>query len=130
MNAATPETSEGITGTAIDVWGGLVGDRIKYWRQRNLISTLEKTSDFLKRKNVNLSKAHALPDGAMYQIFEGTIKSDDHDIQKLWAGLLSETLEAAEPNPKLNSIVICISNMLGADAILLKLISSFDAKIE
>lgn len=88
--AASDGFSSGLKGTVQDVWGGLIGDRVRQWRQRNLIVVLEKTADFLKAKGIDLNNARALPDGALYLLFESSSKVEEPDLQNLWANLLAE----------------------------------------
>lgn len=114
--AATQGASGGIRKTTEDVWGGLVGDRIREWRQRNLISSLEKTADFLVEKGVRLEDAKALPDGAIYQIFEGASRADEPDLQALWAGLLATEMAGTLREDIRKTVANTISAMSAPDA--------------
>lgn len=121
-SAATQGVSEGIKGSVSDVWGGLVGDRVRQWRQRNLVKTLEGTASFLKERGVSLEAAHALPDGALYAIFEGASKCDENEIQKLWSSLLAKQMVGGKRESRLAAFAETISGMTTADVKLLNLI--------
>lgn len=91
--AAIGGTSDGVRGTAVDVWGGLVGDRIKEWRKRNLVNSLEKTAVHLSEKGVDLAKARHLPEGELYRIFEGSSKAEEPSLNEMWARLLASSMD-------------------------------------
>lgn len=112
MNA----TVDGVAGFVGDVFGGLVGDSIKQWRTRRLVTALAKTKDHLEAQGVSLERAKALPMGELYGIFEGASKTEDLDLTNMWAALLSNAM-----NPEKDSIidptfVRILDNLSGLDA--------------
>ncbi|SEG38114.1 hypothetical protein SAMN04488045_2555 [Thalassococcus halodurans] len=89
LSAAAAGMTPGIKDTASDIFGALVGDRVKLWRVRNLINGLEKTAAHIENKGIDLSQAHSLPYGEMLALFDGISKEDDADLSDLWARLLA-----------------------------------------
>jgi hypothetical protein len=52
---------------------------------------MEKTVKFAESKGIDIEALQALPDGTLYAVFDGATKSDDSELQDLWAGLLIST---------------------------------------
>ncbi|MEM7733907.1 MAG: Abi-alpha family protein [Pseudomonadota bacterium] len=119
--AATAGLSNGVKGTVQDVWGGLIGDRVRQWRQRNLISVLEKTAVCLKESGISLEKAKALPDGALYSLFENSSKAEEADLQAMWANLMAKEMSENPNYAKLERFVKTLSDMTLPDVRLFKL---------
>lgn len=86
---ALNDTWTGASGFFGDVFGGLVGDRVKQWRTRNLVDALVKTRDHLEKQGVSIEHAKSLPMGEVYTIFDGVSKTDDVDLRDMWSALLS-----------------------------------------
>ena len=87
-------TADGFMDIAGNIVGGLMGDRVREWRTRNLVSSLSRTADFLKAKGVPLDKTKALPMGEAYAMFEEASKQDDPTVQEMWAALLANAMDA------------------------------------
>lgn len=125
---ALNETWTGASGFLGDVFGGLVGDRVKQWRTRNLVDTLAKTKDHLESKGVNIDAAKSLPMGELLVIFEGASKTDDFDLSSMWAALLSNGM-----NPE-NKITIdpsfprLLNELSGLDARILVYLKTHDLR--
>ncbi len=122
--------SEGIRGTVGDVWGGIIGDRVRQWRQRNLVETLERTAIFLEEKGIDLKDAKALSDGAVYQIFENASKCEDESLQEMWAGLLAREMTEPITAAKLQTMSKILSEMSSGDAVLLKLMVNIEKQVK
>ncbi|MBV5350159.1 hypothetical protein JZU71_03110, partial [bacterium] len=71
------ETWAGASGFIGDVFGGLVGDKVRQWRVRNLISALAATKAHLESFGISVDQAKALPMAELLVIFEGASKTDD-----------------------------------------------------
>mgnify|MGYP001627220589 CR=1 FL=1 len=120
------ETWTGASGFLGDVFGGLVGDRVKQWRTRNLVDTLAKTKNHLESKGVNIDAAKSLPMGELLVIFEGASKTDDFDLSSMWAALLSNGM-----NPKVDTFIDpsfprLLASLSGLDARILKYVSDYE----
>lgn len=116
MNAAV----DGFGGFFGDVFGGLVGDGIKQWRNRNLVSCLAKTKSHLDELGIPLANAKALPMGDMYAIFEGMSKQDDPHLTEMWASLLATAMNpdrTAALDPTFPKI---LEQLSGVDAVILR----------
>jgi hypothetical protein len=84
--------ADGIADATGNIFGGLIGDRLREWRKRNLIATLAKTAEYLREMNIPLEKARALPMGDVYAIFEGASKQEEPDVCEMWAALLGNAM--------------------------------------
>jgi hypothetical protein len=85
-------TAGGVMDTVSDVFGGLVGDAVREWRTRNLISRLARTAEILKAMGVSLDRAKALPMGEAYAMFEEASKQDDETVAEMWSALLANAM--------------------------------------
>lgn len=117
---AMNSTLDGLGGFVGDVFGGLVGDAVKQWRNRNLVNCLAKTKSRLDELGISLANAKALPMGEMYAIFDGMSKQDDPDLVDMWASLL-----AAAMNPDRNTSLDpaypkILEQLSGVEAVILK----------
>lgn len=122
---AMNDTWQGASGFLGDVFGGLVGDRIKQWRTRNLVDALAQTKDHLESKGVSIEKAKSLPMGELLVIFEGAASTEDVDLRKMWSALLSNGM-----NPDVDTFIDpsfprLLSSLSGLDARVLHYLKSF-----
>ncbi|WP_226552498.1 Abi-alpha family protein [Celeribacter naphthalenivorans] len=123
-------TSNGIAETAKDVWGGLVGDRVREWRQRNLVNSLEKTYEHLKQKGISPEQAQSLPTGDVYRIFEGASRAETTNLSEMWAHLIASAMDP-KSNGKLDEALSKVLEQLtGQDAELFTLINSYEASLD
>ncbi|MGV1751521.1 Abi-alpha family protein [Agrobacterium sp. CG674] len=113
---AMNDTWGGFAAFSGDVFGGLVGDRIKQWRTRNLIDVLAKTRDHLAKHGVSIENAKTLPMGEVYAIFEGASKTDDVDLSDMWAALLSNEMNPSNKTSVDPSFQRILSELSGLDA--------------
>ncbi|RWA97590.1 Abi-alpha family protein [Mesorhizobium sp.] len=123
--AVIGRTAGGVMDTVSDIFGGLIGDAIKEWRKRNLISLLARTAEILKARGVALEKAKALPMGEAYAMFEEASKQDDPAIAEMWAALLANAMDErtdASIDPAFVAVLRVIS---GVEAHVLKLVHNF-----
>lgn len=106
-----------------NIVGGLIGDRIHNWRQRNLVSFLERTVNHIQSKGIDLDKARALPDGELYAIFRGASKADEPDVQEMWAALLATALNETEEHVEITRYAATLEQLTGTEARLLDFLS-------
>ncbi len=123
---ALNETWTGASGFLGNVFGGLVGDRVKQWRTRNLVDTLVKTKDHLERKGVNIDAAKSLPMGELLSIFEGASRTDDVDLASMWAALLSNSMNPQQTDTTDPSFVRFLGELSGLDARILHYLKTYD----
>ena len=107
-----------------DVFGGLVGDRIKQWRTRNLVDSLVKTRDHLAKQGIPIENAKSLPAGEVFAIFEGASRTDDIDLRHMWSALLSNGMNPVKDAFIDPSFPRLLQNLSGLDARLLRCIES------
>jgi hypothetical protein len=119
LAAAAGGVNPGFQATMADIWGGLIGDRIHQWRQRNLINVLEKTAKHLEGKGIGLAAARPLPDGEIYQIFDGASKTEGPTLQELWSKLLASRLDGETPADFVRTIASTLQQMSEVDAVVL-----------
>ncbi|WP_051927658.1 hypothetical protein [Ruegeria halocynthiae] len=116
--------SDGALDVAGNVFGGLIGDRIREWRTRNLIHTTARTAEFLKEKGISLEDAKALPMGDIYRIFEGASKEEEPSVQDMWAKLLASSLDMK--NSDLNKAIYpVLEQFSGIDAKVFNLVNQY-----
>ena len=120
------EPVKGIGSTIADIFGGLVGDRVRQWRTRNLVTGLAATAHYLRVKGIPLDKARALPDGEMFTMFENLSKQDDPDLVALWSGLLANAV-SPDSEMVLEPILIeTLKQISGGEAVCLEYIWNLD----
>lgn len=122
---AMNDTWQGASGFISDVFGGLVGDRVRQWRTRNLIDSLAKTKAHLEGRGVAIEKAKSLPMGELLVIFEGASKTDDADLSTMWAALLSNGMNPEKKTFIDPSFPRLLSDLSGLDARILFYIKSY-----
>lgn len=122
---AMNETLDGSFGFLGDVFGGLVGDRVKQWRTRNLIDSLAKTRDHLEKRGIKIENAKALPMGELYAIFEGASKTDDADLREMWSALLSNKMNPEQESFTDPSFPRLLGELSGLDAQILNYMVKF-----
>lgn len=113
-------TVDGLSSFAGDVFGGLLGDRTKQWRNRNLVKSLSKTKALFDEQGIPIETAKALPMGELYAIFDGMSKQEDPHLSDMWAALLAN---AMKPNGKFTldpSLPKVLEQLSGVDAVILK----------
>lgn len=93
--AVIGRTASGMMDTVSDIFGGFIGDAIREWRTRNLVSRLARTAEMLKAKGVSLDKVKALPMGEAYAMFEEASKQDDPTVAEMWSALLANAMDPA-----------------------------------
>lgn len=115
---AMNSTVDGLGGFVADVFGGVIGDSVKQWRNRNLVASLAKTKSRLDEMGIPLANAKALPMGEMYAIFDGMSKQDDPHLIEMWASLLAAAMNPDGPalDPAFTKILELLS---GVDAVIL-----------
>ena len=86
------DTAKGLMAGGSNILGGLIGDRLKEWRIRNLIKVTATTAKFLEERGISLSDTKCLPNGDIYRLFEGASKTDESNVSDLWAGLLANAM--------------------------------------
>lgn len=123
---ALNETWTGVGGFFGDVLGGLIGDRTRLWRTRNLIATLAKTRDLLSEYGVSVEKAKSLPMGEALAIFEGASKTEDVDLQEMWAALLANRMRPDKGSFIDPSFPRLLTELSGLDAQIISFLYSFE----
>ena len=124
IKTALGETTKGGLQLGGNIFGGLIGDRVREWRTRNLLDTVEKTAQTMKDKGIPLSEAKALPMGHLYSLFEGASKEDDPTLQAMWANLLASGLDPDASDIEVTFFSV-LEKMTGRDALLLKYVHGF-----
>ena len=123
-------TLDGVGSLVGDVFGGLIGDGIKQWRNRNLVSSLVKTKHHFDRLGIRIEKAKALPMGELYAIFEGMSKQDDPQLSDMWAALLANAMNPSVDFTVDPSLPRVLQQLSGVDAIILKFYNDAAAERE
>lgn len=123
--AVIGRTAGGVMDSVSDVFGGLIGDAIREWRTRNLISRLARTAEILKAKGVPLDKAKALPMGEAYAMFEEASKQDDPTVAEMWSALLANAMDPAA-DVRIDPAFVATLRVMGpVEAKVLRLIRDF-----
>lgn len=112
VKAAAGGMAPGIKGTAADVWGALVGDKVKQWRVRNWANGLEKTAAHIRDLGVDLANAKPLPYGDMLVLFDGISKEDDVNLSDMWARLIATAMtENVGPSVSSRSVAAVLEQL-------------------
>lgn len=128
--AVIGRAASGVMDTVSDVFGGLIGDAIREWRTRNLVSHLARTAEILKAKGVSLDKAKALPMGEAYAMFEEASKQDDPTVAEMWSALLANAMDPALDVKVEPAFVATLRAMGPVEANVLRLIRDFKVQRE
>lgn len=117
---AANNTVDGAASFIGDIFGGLVGDSVKQWRTRRLITGLHETKQHLDKLGVPVENAKSLPMGELFAIFDGMSKQEDPHLTAMWAALLAN---AMNPDGKFSidpSLPKILEQLSGVDAVILK----------
>ncbi|CUW88410.1 MULTISPECIES: Abi-alpha family protein [Rhizobium/Agrobacterium group] len=113
-------TVDGVAGVTREVFGGLVGDSLTQWRNRNLVTKLAKSKDHFDRLGIPIENAKALPKGELYAIFDGMSKQDDPQLSDMWSALMTNAMRPDIRfvlDPALPKV---LEQLSGVDAVILK----------
>lgn len=125
IERAGKNIADGATSFGSAVFNGLIGDRVREWRTRNVIRAAAKTAEILKENGVSLEMAKSLPMLEFYSIFEGMSEQDDPDVADLWAGLLASRMSTAEEHAFDRSIPQILASLNGDEARVLKFLREY-----
>ncbi len=88
--------------------GGLLSDKVKFWRFKNQINIIIKAEDFLKQKGIQPKK---IPLKTLVPLLEYSSWEEDPNIQTKWASLLANAVNT-EFSYDINSSYVEILNQL------------------
>ncbi len=88
--------------------GGLLSDKVKFWRLKNQINIIIKAEDFLKQKGIQPKK---IPLKTLVQLLKYSSWEEDSNIQTKWASLLANAVNT-EFSYDINSSYVEILNQL------------------
>lgn len=126
LGAVAPQAKRGLSVAIGDIFGGLIGDRIHYWRRRNLVDLLEVTAKHIREKGVDLANARVLPEGELYAIFNGASKADQPDVQRMWASLLASSLDPNGDHSETRKFAATLEQLNGSEARMLAFLAYAD----
>lgn len=75
-----------LAGPAFEEFGAMLGDKVRVYRVKNLITTVQKTERLLRQAGL---PANAVPPRLLLPIIENISIEDNDSLQDLWAGLLA-----------------------------------------
>lgn len=113
-------TVDGLAGVTREVFGGLIGDDLTQWRNRNLVTKLAKSKEHFDRLGIPIENAKALPKGELYAIFDGMSKQDDPQLSDMWSALMTNVMRPDVKfilDPALPKV---LGQLSGVDAVILK----------
>ncbi len=116
---------DGATGFGSNLFNGLLGDRVREWRNRNFLLGAAETAEVLAERGIPLEATKALPMFEIYSIFQGMAEQDDPDVRKLWAGLLASRMNPSEKSGFDRSVSQILSTMNGSEARILNYMAEF-----
>lgn len=79
----------GLLGDAI----GLVGDKVRAKRQRNLELAIENTRSMIEARQIDMKDITPPDEVEVFQVLNGMSLSSDESIRALWAGLLASSID-------------------------------------
>ena len=103
-------------------FAGLLGDRIREWRNRKLIDLLAGTAKKIKSAGISIENAKALPMGELYSLFDSATKQDDPVISEMWSSLLAGAVTGKSGASVHPSYVEVLNALSGTDARILEFI--------
>lgn len=95
---------------------GLVGDPIRMRRQVNSMTVVARAWKDLEDRGISLEQVVPLGIPTIDRILNGGSDADEPEIQKLWAGLLSSSVDPEKRLAVRPAIVKALSEMDGLDA--------------
>lgn len=125
LRSAIGRTADGLVDFSTNIFSGLIGDRVREWRVRNLVSGAKRTADFLREKGIDPSNADALPMGDLYRLFSAVSEEDDPDLQDLWARLIACKMDPSGEDIAARPYADLIKRLTPYDAITLSAIDRF-----
>lgn len=87
-----------LAGPMADELGQMLGDKVRVYRVKNWINTVQKTGRLLREARLS---ANAVPPRLLLPIIESSSVEDNDSLQDLWAGLLataSQETDAVSPS--------------------------------
>jgi hypothetical protein len=75
-----------LAGPMAEEFGLMLGDKVRVYRVKNWIKTVEKTERLLREARLS---AHAVPPRLLLPIMEASSVEDNETLQDMWAGLLA-----------------------------------------
>lgn len=120
---------DGATGFGSNLFNGLIGDRVREWRNRNFLLGAAETAEVLAKRGIPLEATKGLPTLEVYAIFQGMAEQDDPDVRKLWAGLLASRMDPAENGGFDRAVSQMLSMMNGTEARILMFLDEYRAAV-
>lgn len=117
--------ADGATNFGSVVFNGLIGDKVREWRTRNLFRGAAKTAEILREIGVPLENARSLPMFEFYSIFEGMSGQDDPDVADLWSGLLASRMSTDQGKDFDRSVPQTLASLNGTEARVLKFLNEY-----
>ena len=74
-------------------FGALFGDKVRVYRVKNLVATIQKTERILRDADL---PANAVPPRLLLPIVENSSVEDNETLQEMWAGLLSTSSQQTD----------------------------------
>ncbi|SDD84582.1 hypothetical protein SAMN05444678_1261 [Sphingomonas sp. YR710] len=93
--------------SASEVWNGLIGDRVTYWRVRNFLRYQPMLAEEASRLGLKLNPSR-IPEKYAFAWFEEASKQDEEELQILFARLLARAANGdseASPDRRLIDIL-------------------------
>jgi hypothetical protein len=75
-----------LTGPVFDEFGAMLADKVRPYRVKNLVSTMQMTERILRDAGL---AANAVPPRLLLPIIENSSLEDNDTLQEMWAGLLA-----------------------------------------
>lgn len=123
-------TAAGISEYTRDIFDLIIGDQIKEWRVRNVISKAEKTVQILRKKGISIEKIRQLPRGEWYALFDSASKSDEPELEDFWANLIASALDPSSKVSARQKYIEILKILSGDSALFLKNLSGLEQLME
>jgi hypothetical protein len=75
-----------LAGPMFDEFGAMLADKVRVYRVKNLVSTVQKTGRILRDAGL---PANSVPPRLLLPIIENSSVEDNETLQEMWAGLLA-----------------------------------------
>ena len=123
--ADTRGTFGKIFGPAITEFGGMLGDKVREWRFRNLANIMGRVQKLADERQLPPENLKALPFGDAIRVIEAASEEEDESVAELWARLLANAAGPAKSNGVTKVHVDILKSISASEAAFMELMFRF-----
>lgn len=119
---------EKLFGPAVTEFGGMLGDRMCYWRFRNLCHILSKVEEITKAHGFEVEGLSSLEFGDAFRTIEAASFEEKEEVQELWAGLIANAVSPDSTITIKKVYIEILRSLSPAEAALLELLGECERR--